>query len=517
MLGDDRLIVARGPTPPPAELEALLMGSCPGVHDAGVLLADPSACHELARLGFADELRALERVVADGAQRSGRLDGLPIPVQSYAHFSALFPEALTLPTAYVSALAGNRAWLPRAVEDYFAADGPRERRRLWVLVVPESSTGDGGRRAFLPTPGANLLAPGELAAFNRALLIPSLGVIGLPDLERLQIPARLPDLSRKHFDNPAPVFLPCAGADEVELDAAERRSTEEMASARQTAPLELAEIVAPIVRVLAETRPDVQVLLTLPPSYAAQNLVSLDREALAYLKEQRSRGTPGLERIQFLFPYLRAPDADVRSPAGVLAGAIVAMAERAGPWRSIAGHPLLDRLLVFPLVEHQEVLALRADPGIGVLVNRSRGVELDDERLVCPVVGVGDDSGRPTEAALAVRSALRDDLRCGELARFLGAVRRALLRLGEALAFDFDPRDPRPRIALEAYFEGLHARGALRGRDRATSFSIAQIPAPESTAVYHIEVAPALPIDRMSINVSHSGAPPGFTLEVGRA
>jgi hypothetical protein len=128
-----------------------------------------------------------------------------------------------------------------------------------------------------------------------------------------------------------------------------------------------------------------------------------------------------------------------------------------------------------------------------VLVARRSRLELDDERLAGPVVQVPAFRSR--------RDAQRQDehYRSGEVARFLGWLRRELTALGEALVFDADPRDPRPGIALNGFFARLHALGALRGRLPEQAFSIRRRDASEGVLAFDIEIAPSFPIDRIRL------------------
>ena len=137
------------------------------------------------------------------------------------------------------------AWLPMAVQDFFEGSTSlgREQLKLWVIRVPEEA----GSAAFLPAIGADLTEPASLGAFERALLPRRAAIIALPDLERLQVPANLPDIPRLRLDNPVPVFLPCG----VEPDDGHRERRYSREIPHSPAPLEAAAVVAPIARSLA--------------------------------------------------------------------------------------------------------------------------------------------------------------------------------------------------------------------------------------------------------------------------
>ena len=491
MLADDRLLLSTQPSvAADAEVEVVLLGHCPGRHEPRALFEDDASVREIARLGFSLSLEAL------AAGDRSRLDGLPLPIRSLAQFRAIFPEASLVATRYQSLLAGARAWLPDSVEDFFCTTVPSRQRKVWVIVVEEgeaSSRPGDAQRVFLPDASSNLLRPEELPAFNRALLIPNLGVIGLPDLERLQIPSQLPDLARVRLSNPTPAFLPCSLR--LDDDHRERRYADELP--RMPLPLPTQELLAPIVRALVKLRPDVQCLFTLPLTYAATHTAMVSSEATSWLAAQRLEDGSGIHHLQCLFPYLLAPGHRLVSPVGAVSGAIATSSATFGPWNSIAGRSLHTRSSVFPPLLRHDALALQQSPGVGILTSQRGTVELSDERLVAPVVGGGAFVSRRGQRAHW------DDYRSGEVARFLGWIRRRLTRLGESWVFDVDPVDPRPRRTLQHFFTRLHALGALRGATPEAAFRIAARPGSENTVVYEVELAPAFPIDRIRINISH--------------
>ena len=53
----------------------------------------------------------------------GKLYHLPIPLRSSAEFHDIFPDSRVEKASYVSLLAGDRVWLPQAVDDFFANGG----------------------------------------------------------------------------------------------------------------------------------------------------------------------------------------------------------------------------------------------------------------------------------------------------------------------------------------------------------------------------------------------------------
>ncbi len=520
ILADRRIELLPNPSPAARPvLEAVMLGHCPGTARWERVARDPRLLEGLAGLGFGAQARRLEALgerpapaPEAGDEDLKRLYGLPLRLLSLGHFQALFPEAFSAAAAYRSRLAGNRAWLPLAVQDFFesAGDLPDGAARLWVIRVDEA----GGEAGFLPAAHPDLRDPASLGPFDRALLIPGTGLIALPDLERLQIPAQLADVRRVRLPNPEPVFLPCGT--EVDDSHRERRHSGEMpAVAPRMAPR---RVIPPILRSLARHRPDLQCLLALPLDPEARGeLPAPSRQALALVRgiAGRNEGSephgelyPALRHLQLLYPYLAGPERPLASPAGLVAGAVVRSSQLRGPWRSTAGQPLPGHALPYPRLSQHAATALREDPGVGVLLLRAGSVELDDERLAGPAVPVAALSG----------GALPADYHSGEIARFLGWLRRELTALGERLLFDVDPRDPRPLMALERFLGELHARGALRGARPEQAYRVVQHPAAEAVLAFDIEIAPAFPIDRLRLTFIHdrdSGGLPRLEIRSG--
>ncbi|MEI2422700.1 hypothetical protein V6O07_20650, partial [Arthrospira platensis SPKY2] len=105
-------------------------------------LREPLAA--LDSLGYRQSVRHLR----EGGRHD--VDHLPLLLRSVAEFHDIFPQAATAPTAYRSELAGDRAWLARSVDDFFANGGGR----LWVITVPDAGTD--ARAAFMPRPDTRL-------------------------------------------------------------------------------------------------------------------------------------------------------------------------------------------------------------------------------------------------------------------------------------------------------------------------------------------------------------------------
>jgi hypothetical protein len=506
-------------------LDVVMLGHCPGVARWDRLGRDALTLGEIEALGLHAQVRSLSQLATNpgpgptaGDTGLKALYGVPLPIQSLGQFQALFPEAFARPAAYCSALAGDRAWLPLAVQDFFDHDDPLPfgALRLWVIRVDEA-LGVGG---FLPDPEADLIDPDHIGPFERALSIPRAGILALPDLERVLVPANLADLPPVRLPNPQLSFLPCRG----EIDAGHQADPDpaEPPDLPATPPPEA--VLPALLRALRRFRPDLHCLLSLPLDPEARGeLPQPDRAFLAAvaglagldpatgLVAPRPSDAPRLHQIQFLYPYLRGADRRLASATGVVAGVQANLSHRLGPWRSAAGRRLPGRARPYPPVGQQEATRLRESPGVGVLVQRQGAWELDDERLAGPVF--------PPPAHLTRPGAPREDTdyRSGELARFMGWLRRELTDLGEQVLFDLDPADPRLELLLRRFFTRLYERGALRGALPEQAFNLTRVQAPEGVVAFDIALAPAFPIDRIRISFAQDRNAGAIGLEVDGA
>jgi hypothetical protein len=456
---------------PSAPLEVAMLGHCPGRVRIDRLRALPRTLAEMREQGLGQRVDLLEQ----GDDED--LYHLPIPVYSVDEFKDIFPDAFSQKTQYKSLLAGARAWLPAALEDFFVNGG----HKLWVVRLPESE----GVSAYTRTGDDSLLDVKALRGLSSLLILRNVGLIAMPDLERLQIPAQLLDIPRKRLANPDPQFLPCGSV--VENGPRERRYSEELIDNSPRQPV--VPILRKLLTLIARHRPDIQCLLTLPLEYSqVQQSPAISQDALDNLELARQQsGAHLLRQIQLLFPYLRNNRGFIHSPVGLLAGAIDSSARRNGTWRSIGGTALKTNSRLFPVLDTRQVVALREAPGVGVLHKRAGRVCLDDERIAVPAFHrldytPGSERGRS-----------------GEVVRFMGFLLRQLKLLGERLVFDVDYRDPRPRVVLEQFFERLYLAGALRGRLPEEAFRVSRLPAKEGMLAYTIEVAPAFPIDKLTL------------------
>lgn len=477
--GDQRIEVARIPAPAaPVGVGVVLIGHAPGTANWRELLAMPRALGGLRDLGYQRQIAALRRLEAEnGVEREAgdaalkRLLRLPLALSGAAEFDALFPQARTSATQRGGPLVGATAFLPGAVSDAFAAN-PAADAALWVIATDEDDAG-------LPRAGADLVTVDpwrDLGAFEAALLPPDAGLIAFPDLERLMLPVELAPLPALEVERPAPVFRPCSGtlAPITVPDPAPQPEPPAPAIGFEGALSELARGL--------QRRPDMHALLTLPLAQGApgEDPAPSD-ETLTAPERLDEAAAAGLRQIQLLFPFVRRADGGLGSVSGLLAGAMARSTRQGGPWRSLAGVPLSRRHSPFPPPSLQARNRYRDANGIGVLVLRNGILTLDDERLTRPAFG-------------------RDDAaRSGEVARFIGWLRRELRRYGEQLVFTVDPRDPRPGLILDGFLRSLYSRGALNGRVVEDSYRLRQRAGGESTLIFEIELRPALPIDTIRI------------------
>lgn len=514
LLANDRIELAARPQPAQtAVLEVVLLGHYPDLKGKAPphwerLAADASTLDEMAGLGLGSACTRLRELAAGAAvgeptaqdKALMALYELPIPLHSFGQFQDLFPGAFDRDTHYTSLLGGQRAWLPLAVQDFFENALPDQALKLWVIRVDERL----GSAGFLPRAEADMLEPRSLGPFERALLIPRAAILALPDLERLQIPAHLPDIPRLRVANAVPSFLPC-GTD-TDDDHRERRRRREIPP--PTATLKAGDVLLPISRTLARLRPDMQCLLSVPlaalpgselpgpdPDFLAlaDRLAGLDASG-ALDTAALGRATEAARHLQLLYPYLRGPDRRLGSAVGLVAGLQAAVTQQYGAWRSIAGRPLPGHSLPWPALSQHGATRLRQQPGVTVMLQRKGRTLVDDERLCAPCL--------PAVALRQLTRAQREDehWRSAEVMRFMGWLRRELQTLGERMVFDTDPRDPRPQMALRSFFSRLHTLGALRGRRLDDAYTLTQQANDKDRLEFDIEIAPAFPIDRIRIS-----------------
>ena len=213
-------------------------------------------------LGLQQREQQLDHALANGPAGDDddallALHHLPLALDSHAQFLDLFPDAGTAATG-PAAPVGAAPWLPLAVEDFFAAGG----ERLWLVRVPEGE----GRDGLLPAHPGDPARPDTLRGLDVALNVPDIGLVALPDLERLQLPAGL---------DPLPDFTPApAQARFVPVDELARAdAVPTPPPSPLSPPWPLAEVVRRLCARFETWRPDVQALLTLQQAVEASGLL----------------------------------------------------------------------------------------------------------------------------------------------------------------------------------------------------------------------------------------------------
>ncbi len=472
-------------------VEVVMLGHCPGRADLNFLFADRTLLQDIENLGYADYLDGLRH----GSALFDSLYGLPIAIRSLSQFTRLFPNKAP-PVLYQSRLAGQALWLPACVEDFFQQADTTVRKKLWLINVDQRR----GQRGFFPSVEDNPLQAQLGSAFCRALAIPGAGILTMPDLERLQVPAQINIPPRLRLAKPTPSFLPCADdvGDDVNDDVQERNaaSTNAASTTEGAEAVNFGEMLAPMLQALALRRPDIHLLLSLPydreltgeqPQVALHALRAIRALKAGYLHQH-------LHRVQFLYPHLQNHRYSLMSSVGLIAGRMAEITATSGAWRSVAGSPLPGYYQPLPLLSQTALSALRDDFGIGLLRLRLNQTELDDERLASGVFG---DTA--------------DHARSGEIARFIGWLRRELEKLGWQMLFSVDVLDPRPQILLQDFFSRLYQLGALRGKTPEQAFSLRRITDSDgATVIFDIAFAPAFPIDTIRVQLKQD------TLEISR-
>lgn len=456
-------------------LEVAMLGHCPGIVRIDRLLSNVNAVREIQRAGYGPRLDVLR-------SKNIHLYHLPIPCNSLAEFEDIFPEARTKASNYESHLSGSKAWLPKAIDDFFANGG----EKLWVVQIPQEE----GVSGFLPSFNTPLHDIENLRGISCVQVLTRVGIVALPDLERIQVSQGLPDIEEKRLANPTPQFVPCSSSDPS--GPSERRNASEMLTS--STPEKFITILRKILSHMHANRPDMQCLFSLPLEYSdMMGSPTVDHESISTLNDARTTSTAYLLRqVQLLFPYLRSAQYALYSSVGVVAGTLSRSAQTKGVWRSIAAQPMVTDGTPYPIVNQVQKLKLREDPGVGILEVRRGKLMLDDERIVVPALHKNDyNSGALSERNKSLRS--------GEVVRFMGYLVRQLRELGETLIFNVDYRDPRPRLLLEKFFNKLHEQGALRGARAENAYQIQQSYPQEGVIAVDIQVAPAFPIDKIEL------------------
>lgn len=443
--------------------------------DLSRLTANPSMLNDMRIAGYESMLDVLLKN-QDPNKKGNPLYNFPIPVRSLEEFENLFSvnKKSSADVRYKSRLGGDYAWLPHAIADFFQTEVLRIPRRLWVIPVDEAE----GINAFLPPDHATMPAVAETENFAllRAMALPEVGLICMPDFERLHISQSLRHIPMLRVENPLPAFLPCG----TNLDD----GTAERSSVIKEKPDQSIYFIAHLKRILAliaRHRRDINLLVAFPfdqkmdgelPRTSKVNEDLLDKWRKEFDKNL-------LRHVQLVYPYLQDAQGNLSSPCGILAGKTLSSTTAKGSWCSIAGVDLLSLKRPFPNLSIKMVSHLRETLGLALISQQYTNMQLDDERLS---VAYFDDQ-------TATNS--------GELARFMGWLMRSLERLGFNLVFESQATALKSEILLRNFFSRLYEMGALRGKNTEDAFSVKSRLDGEGCVVVDIEIAPALPIDKL--------------------
>lgn len=437
------------------------------------LFANNSIVRMLQEMGYSEELDRLRKTGA----ASDPLYLLPVPVHSVEEFNDLFSIKTSAndEIRYTSRLGGDNVWLPEAVKDFFQAEVLRIPRRLWVVAVDERL----GVEAFLSNLDTYTLENNIENALMRALNLPNAGVLCLPDFERLHISPALRHIPALRIENPVPAFLPCG----TNTDDGVKERNEVFREQLDISEQFIANLQR-IMRVVSRYRPDINVVMAFPYDKNMDGEVPKVSETSAsqLAAWQNHYENDSLRHVQLTYPFLIDVDGNLSSPCGILAAKMLSSSTHKGSWRSIAGIDLTSLKNPFPTLSSKEASRLREGKGLAVLCVINGKLQLDDERL--PVAYVKDQAATNS----------------GELARFMGWLRRSLEKLGLDLLFESQATALKSEILLRQFFGRLYELGALNGKKAEDAFRVSSRTDGDSGVIVDIEIASALAIDRLVLD-----------------
>ena len=477
-IGDDRIVtrVLSGTTIGP-DMQPVFIGHCPGKVNLNAVYDDAFLKNRLEQLGYSERVANFSESVSD--EEADQLYMLPIPVRSLAQFQRLFPQA-TYGIESASEQLDTQHWLPWAIKDFFSVGTSQlDDRICWVIRVDETQ----GVAGFDISSTAVQHLPESWSAIELACSIESVGILVIPDLERLLVPREIQDIARKHLPNPSAEFYPCS--EQYDDTHRERRYSDEIVGniVDESAVRRIQQVAYRI----KSWRPGMQWIFSLPPDIENEIAVNKPVEVFDMWLNTVAKNLKELSAVQFVFPLIFSDTRPVTSASGLLAGHIVHKTRSDGVWRSISGMPLSTHLSVWPEVSIKHRTRLREELGLGVLYQAGDNLQLDDERLV--VNGFCDHVGTACKS--------------GELMRFVGWLRRSLRNLGEDMIFNLDGRDPAINNILDAFFRELHQQGALRGAQPEDAYRLTNLSNSSKLIHFQIEIAPSFPVDRFVVSFMH--------------
>jgi hypothetical protein len=476
-----------------------------------------------------------------GAAASAALLDMPVPVDSFDAFDALFawderPLAPGDPRRIACALG-------LAVKSFFAEGGIRAvivrtgdplpllgddapdaaiaaKRRLISWAFAAAPADAGARAPLLPgfagrgTP-AEATDPRTWRGAAHVFGVEDAAMLSLPDLPELiaGAPEPIPDLPAppappeqfKPCAPPAPDFVPARRVSRPSVAAPrlERAGYADWADAIRF----LLDLLSPT-RTVAQRR-DVMLLASLPLPSRRTGSVPHGAESwpLALLDDAAvprgallARTRIGSARLQLAYPWIATDDSaalpeGVQAPEGALAGALARSALRKGAFRSAAGTTLASVRRVLP--ELGTGALRRGLPG---------GADWLGDRL--SLIGTG-----PAGAALLSDATMSGDRawRAGGVSRLMGILLRAARQLGQQRLFE----NSGPalwaalRDELELFLQRLRSAGALAGATAAEAFAVrcdrstmTQSDIDAGRVIATVAVTVAQPIQRITVTLA---------------
>ena len=358
------------------------------------------------------------------------------------------PLAFTSAASFLAAFPGDGSWLSLAVQDYFAAGA----ERAWVVRVEV----DPGQ----PLDAYVSLAPAEAGSLPEtgvdiALLVPTAGLLVLPDLEYACLEGSLPPPAVPVAPPQPPVFRPASEF----VTVAPPPVAPLPPGAALVRPY---DVLTRVSAALAAQRQDMMLLFALPlGADQTQTVSQLVARAGTYLYGDAQQG-PDLPRVQAFAPLLRNFAGAVATPSGQVAGVLAAAAESNGVWRSIAGRALPLGSTPMRRIESVALDGLR-ELGVSALRFGTVSTVLDGDVLAL----------RDVPANAAARS--------GGTRRLMGWLLRSLQQFGEQLVFENVLDDGRVELILMDLFDDLFSQGALIGQQVTDAVTITRSnPAPNA-------------------------------------
>jgi len=474
--------------------------------------------------------------------RLNALLGVPVPVESWAEFDALFdwnsrapvagaaerlPCPLGLAVRQFFLQGGARAWIvrcgdPLPLTDPALDDDKFKDLQLTSLAGPAPKGADA--QPILPGFGGRSTVPDPLdvSTWQGAALIYSVedaAMLLLPDLTDLcagpaQVMAQPPEPP-----GPPEQFLPCApAAADSAPDAREPRPQYRAPRLGQQGYRLWSSALAYTLEMLGrprgpEHRRDVMLVASLPIPQAGLDMpAGSEQWPLELLCESGNAGTDkaplapfdsdsiGSARLQLSYPWILTPDSaacpeGLQSGEGSLAGLIARSALEGGAFRSAAGRTLSSPALLFPRLAPSSVA--RGLPGkadwlgdrLCIFAERRSRIEL-----------VSDSTAAADRA-----------WRKGGVSRLIGILLRACRHMGENLVFE--PSGPalwsRLRAQVTAVLEQLRALGAFDGLSSADCYRVrcdrsvmTQADVDAGRLRCEVIVNPASPIERIVVTLA---------------